>query len=252
MTMKRLAAFVVVGWLGSAVGVSAQWVVNDPALTAKSVIQRMYAAHMQQVMDHTYEIIRRMARRFFGFFESADRYVPRHVPLWRTWRQDDPTPEALAFMDALNAGVGTQVHAVAPWRPDIDPEGALTPAVRRALALLDVADSALVVGVDQTGRIREARKSEREAVANLERAVTMGTGSTTARLEVINAGVMIGARQRQSRLELAASIVEQLAVEAVQARQAAVDTMRMRQTGLEPPVNVLRGSGADLARWRQP
>jgi hypothetical protein len=197
-------------------------------------------------------LVRRWARRLTVFVPTR-RYLPADPPRWRTWRQDHPSEEALRFMDVLNAGVGVGgASAVAPVRPTPDPGRRLPESVQQSLALLDLADSVLLAGADQTGRIRGSRRSEFEALASLGHVVADVTGSTTARVAVLSAGALIGRRQDQSTVGLTTSMVEQLIVEALHARQADAQVLQMRQGALEPTVNLLRGSGSALSQWRQP
>jgi hypothetical protein len=231
----------------------AQWLVHDPAHFTKALAISATAQQILDTIDDTLLLMKRWARRLAVLGAVPDRYVPQDVPRWRTWRQDHPTPEALGFMEALNAGVrpGGAV-AVSPVRPQPDSQLPLPESVKTGLALLDVADSVLVAGADQTGRIRGGRRSEVEALLALGHVVADVTGSTTARVAVLSAGAMIGRRQDQSKLGLTTSIVEQLIVEAMNKRQVELAAMHMRQTGLEPGLNILDGSAGALRSWRQP
>ena len=241
-----MVAFVLVGRVASA-----QWVVNDPALTGKSVVIAATQEVIRTIEEDKQAVLRRLGRSL-SIFVSLGRYVVANIPQWRTWRQYDPIPEALAFMDALNGGVGPGVEVVAPARPALDPEMDLPTAVRAGLAVLDMADSVLVAGVDQTGRIRGARKSEREAFAALDLAVGSLGGSATARADVLSAAALMSAQQKQTRLALMAPMVEQLVVDAIRARQADTATLRMRQAALTVGPSVVEGAAADLRAWRQP
>lgn len=227
-------------------------VVNDPATTGKNIFTAIFQEMIRKVEVEKEAAIRRMARSL-SIFVSLRRYVAENIPQWRTWRQYDPIPESLAWMEALNTGVGSvAVATVAPPRPPIDPELDLPDSLRQSLALLDLADSSLVAAVDQTGRIRGARRGERASFAALDDAVGILGGSASARADVLAAAALINAQQKQTRLELLAPIVEQLVVEALKARQVDTSTFRMRETARKAGRSLVEGAAADLHGWKQP
>ncbi len=96
------------------------------------------------------------------------------------------------------------------------------------------------------------------AIGDLERDVINPSNehSTTAVLDKISGAALIGARQRQARLQLLAGLLEQLVVDSKRMRDAEVsainmqlNTWRDQQAANEAFV---AGSGDALRTWRQP
>src|SRR5258708_2867926 len=124
-----------------------------------------------------------MARRLSVFTDLAKYAVPDPTR-WRSYRYQDLNLYANPYVEALNVGDpdGAAYEAIARARADVGPvfaalgenapaaEGSLT----AALATLDLADSTLITGTDQNGRLRAAGKREMRAVDALERAVADG------------------------------------------------------------------------------
>ena len=80
--------------------------------------------------------------------------------------------------------------------------------------------------------------------------------SATAVLDKISGAVLIGARQRQARIQLLAGVVEQLLVDSKRARDTEAAAMNMQLVAWRDRAAVdaafVAGSGDALRTWRQP
>ena len=78
----------------------------------------------------------------------------------------------------------------------------------------------------------------------------------TAVLDTISGAALIGARQKQARLQLLTAIAEQLVVENKRARDAETAGMNMLvgrlRGGRNANASLVAGAAADLRGWRQP
>ncbi len=211
--------------------------------------------------------IRQMARRLSAV-TSLVKYVAPDAPLWRTRQIDDALAASDAFMDALNAGDATGAHfaGAARRRATVGPafaafaagNDAAVNALRSALATIDIADSAIIAGMDQAGRIRGNRRSERAAIDALEQDVSdpdLEQG-TVAVLDKVSAASVIRARQQETRMQLMAAVTEQLLVDAKRERDTETALMNMQlgrlQRGRAVAGSLLAGSAENLRAWRQP
>ena len=131
-------------------------------------------------------------------------------------------------------------------------------ALRAALATLDIADSVIMAGIDQTGRIRGNRRSEVNTIAALESDVIDGNQeqSTSAVLDKISAASLIRARQQETRMELLTALTEQLLVDSKRDRDTEAAAMNMQLgrliRGRAVTASLLTGSADDFRSWRQP
>jgi len=131
-------------------------------------------------------------------------------------------------------------------------------ALRAALATLDIADSVIMAGIDQTGRIRGNRRSEVNTIAALESDVIDGNQeqSTSAVLDTISAASLIRARQQETRMELLTALTEQLLVDSKRDRDTEAAAMNMQLSrlnrGRAVAASLLAGSAGDFRSWRQP
>ncbi len=109
-------------------------------------------------------------------------------------------------------------------------DGAADNALRSALATIDIAASAIIVGTEQTGRIRANRHYEGDVVQALEDDVTdpSDAHSTTAVLDKVSAASLIRARQQETRVELLSALTEQLLVESKRERDTEAAAMNMQ------------------------
>jgi hypothetical protein len=139
----------------------------------------------------------------------------------------------------------------------------LDPVARRLvearLATVNLADAAAIAGTHGTGQLRFfGRKNELPAIDALERDVIDPSSeqSTTAVLDKISGATVIGARQRQARIQLLTGIVEQLLVDSKRARDtdtAAIDMQLVTWRDRRAADEAFRaGAGDALRTWRQP
>lgn len=247
----RLLALVLVLVLG-VVPAAHAFAVTDVARLVQQVALRITQEMSYQRMASHYRIMRRWGRRL-SIFENLSKYVPAHVPLWRTWRQYDPMREALDIMNTLNFGLGVR-GAAAILGPRVVPDVEIPrpPEVEAGLAQLELAESVILGGFDQTGRIRGAEDIEEAVLARLEQDVRSASGGTTARADVLTAAAAIRAAQGQTRVQLLLSIGEQLTVDALREREMEAAVQRMRVAALQKPAPTSRNDAQALRTWRMP
>ena len=166
--------------------------VFDPLNTLEHSFLNGWRESIGAVLTQQLDRVRQMAKRLSAVTSLA-KYVAPDAPLWRTRRIDDALAASDAFMDALNGGdqTGRGYAAVARSRVPVGSAFAefgeenvvAENALRAALATLDIADSVIMAGTDQTGRIRGNRRSEVNTIAALESDVIDGNQeqSTTRR-----------------------------------------------------------------------
>jgi hypothetical protein len=262
---RRATAIVVLVIVFS--GLSSAWafVVTDPATTARNAVTAVLKSQLLDTLTEQGRRLRRMASRL-SVLTSLEKYAVPDVPRWRVYRYQDVHLYANAYSEALNYGdpEGLGFASVARARAPIGAElSALPPAAAAAiaaqLATLDLADSTIIAGTDQNGRLRPQGKREMRAIDALERDVVdpSQAQSATAVLDKISAAVLIEARQKQSRLQFLTALVEQLIVDNKRARdtEAALMNMqlgRLRSIEDEGGGGLLAGAGDALRTWRQP
>ena len=127
-----------------------------------------------------------------------------------------------------------------------------------ALATLDLADSTLMTGTDQNGRLRSGGKREMRAVDALERDAIdpSPTQSATAVLDKVAAAMLLENRNRQARVQFISAIVEQLLVANKRERDADAAAMNMQlvtwRDARAANEAFVAGTGDALRTWRQP
>jgi hypothetical protein len=262
--MRRTVLAVVLVALG-ATATSAQIVVFDPAVTLRNSITAVVKAYLVNVQREQHRKLRRMARRL-SMHTNLDKYAVPDPPRWRTRRPEDDvlfTHEynlALIFGDASGSaylGISEPVMAAQ------DALNGVSPTARRAfaarLATVNVADAAAIAATNDTGLLRlNGRKFELQAINALEAHVIDPSNeqSATAVLDKISGATLIGARQRQARMQLLAGIVEQLLVDGKRARDTDAAAMDMQiVTWRDARIAnhaFAAGTGDTLRRWRQP
>jgi hypothetical protein len=265
MTARSLS-FIVLAVTLVAAPLRAQVVVYDPAVVTRNSITAVIKEYLADLQTQQHSQLRRMAHRL-SMFTDLGKFRVAGAPLWRI--HDFENPELFRFARdyhaALNYGDegGSGVRGVMQTLTD---EPALllrlTPTARRALtapmATLDVASATLMSGTHDTGRVRYNGRAELRAIQALETDVTNGSldQSMTAILDKISGGVLVGARQRQNRVQVLAAVVEQLAVEGKRARDTEAATLNMQLTSWRDreAVNTafVAGTGDALRIWRQP
>lgn len=268
MTRHRTIALIAIALFAVGVGFArAQIVVTDPATTFKTAAIAVLKDQVLNVLSDQGRRLRRMARRL-SVSTNLDKYSVPEPPRWRVYRYQDTNLYANPYNEALNGGdrEGTSYTEIARERLSPGSELAalaeLAPAAAAAiaaqLATLDLADSTIIAGTDQNGRLRPSGKREMRAIDALERDVVdpSQTQSATAVLDKISGAVLIETRQKQARLQFLTALVEQLVVDNKRARdtEAAVMNMQFRRLLNVPGEGgrLLSGAGNDLRTWRQP
>ena len=265
--MKAPRLSLIVGALVLSVApVRGQVVVYDPAVVTRNSITALIKEYLAELQTQQHSQLRRMAHRLSNFTDLG-KYSVAGAPLWRIHDFEDPNLFRFArdFHAALNYGDegGGAVRAVTQAVLS-DPAvlARLSPAARRALtgpmATLDVAGATLTSGTHDTGRVRYNGRAELRAIQALETDVTNGSleQSMTAVLDKISGGVLVGARQRQNRVQVLAAVVEQLAVDGKRARDTEAATLNMQLTAWRERETInaafVAGAGDALRAWRQP
>ncbi len=241
--------------------------VTDWLTTLEHEFLRGWEESIFAVLSDEASQIQRMARRLSAL-TNLTKFVAADTPLWRVGGIANALTSTDGYMSALANGDAAGVAYAAAARQrgaagDVldglgEDQGEADRAIRSALATLDLADSAIIAGTDQTGRIRGNRRSEMAAIAALEDDVTDPSSeqSTTAVLDKISAAGLIRGRQQQARLQLLIALNEQLLVDAKRARDADTAAMNMLlQRLLDGGVlarSLVAGSANDFRSWRQP
>jgi len=241
-------------------------VIHDPAVTLRNAITAAIEDLTFTVQRDQRRQVRRMARRLSLFTDLA-KYAMESTPKWRI---HDFETEAVLFAHdyhaALNWGDGTgraYEGVVEPLEP-FDEEGVpisarAWPTFRARLATLHAADAVAIASTNDAGLLRSnGRRAELAAVEALQRHVIDPSQeqSTTAVLDKLSGATLIGARQRQARLQLMADVVEQLLIDTKRARDTEATSINMQLTTWRDgdPVNhaFASGTGDALRIWRQP
>ncbi len=262
---QRLGAAILVTALlvASSGTVSAQLVVYDAATTARNTVTATLNQYLFETERLQHLKILDMARRLSAL-TNLRKYALEEVPRWRTHGGDyfyaQPYNDALIFGDlAGNAFVELSQRLLAePALLD-----RLGPAARRLvearLATVNVADAAAIAATHGTGQLRLlGRKNELPAIDALEADVVDPSSeqSTAAVLDKISGAALIGARQRQARIQLLVGMVEQLLVDSKRARDTDTAALAMQMTTWRDSRAAgdafVSGSGDALRTWRQP
>ncbi len=242
----------------------AQWVVHDPANTARDAISALYQRYLVNTQRDQQLALARMAARLSAL-TNLTKYQLRQVPQWAAHDAEAANQLALtrAYVTALNRGQAagsawagaTDPIAAAALRPD------LTPAARRAvlarLATLDLADTTAIAATNGTGRLRDNGLQELAAIEALEADVInpSQTQSTAAVLDKLSGATLIGARQRPARAQLLTGLLEQLLVDSKRSRdsETAMLNMQIVQWRDASAANqaFVAGTGDALRSWRQ-
>jgi len=242
---------------------SAQFVVYDAATTARNTVTATLKEYLYQAQLQQHTKIREMARRLSAL-TNLRKYALTDVPRWRTHGGDFAF--AQSYNDALIFGDPTGAAFVQLSQPLLAASGLISrldPVARRLvearLATVNLADAAAIAGTHGTGQLRFfGRKNELPAIDALERDVIDPSSeqSTTAVLDKISGATVIGARQRQARIQLLTGIVEQLLVDSKRARDtdtAAIDMQLVTWRDRRAADEAFRaGAGDALRTWRQP
>ena len=241
----------------------AQWVVYDAATTARNTVTATLKEYLHLTQLQQRQKIREMARRLSAL-TSLRKYSLEDVPRWRTHGGDyfyvQPYNDALIFGDPSGAAFVDLSHALLG---DSRLLSRLDAAARRRiearLATVNLTDAAAIAGTHGTGQLRWlGRKHELQAIDALEGDVIDSSSdqSTTAVLDKISGAALIGARQRQARIQLLVGVVEQLLVDTKRARDTDMAGLAMQMVtwrdGRAANEAFVAGSGDALRTWRQP
>ena len=245
----------------------AQIVVTDPSTTARNATVAVLKNQILHAVSIQRDRLRDMAQRLSVDIDLR-RYAAPKAPLWEMHQGNvDSLAYGSAYRAALESGdaIGDAYLEVVRTRQTArDALAELSPLARgvvsRALATLDAADSANVVGTHQVGLLRARGTSEQRTIDVLESDVidSSDAQSATAVLDKISAGVLLEAHQKQARLQYLTSIVEQLVIDNKRARdtEAAVLNMQLHRLRLAPldedSEPLLAGVADELRTWRQP
>lgn len=263
---SRAGVAIVAGVLlltGSGGTVSAQLVVYDGATTARNTVTAALNQYLFETERLQHMKLRDMARRLSAL-TSLRKFVMEDVPRWRTHGGDyfyaQPYNDALIFGDP-SGGAFTELSQRLLADPGL--LNRLGPSARRAveasLATVNAADAAAIAATQATGQLRLfGRKNELPAIDALEGDVVDSSSeqSTAAVLDKISGATLIGARQRQARIQLLVGMVEQLLVDSKRARDTDTAALTMQMTswrdGKAAGEAFVAGSGDALRTWRQP
>ena len=267
--MRRwIIAGVVLAMLGIGLRVAdAQVVVTDPATTIKNAFTAIFKSQIVETLTQQARQIRRMARRLSVFTDLVKYAVPDPTR-WRSYRYQDQNLYANLYVEALNFGDpdGLAYESVARTRAPAsvavdalrEDDSAAEASLIAALATLDLADSTLMTGTDQNGRLRAGGKLQMRALDALERDVVdpSSAQSATAVADKISVAVLLDTRTRQARMQFLSAIVEQLLVDNKRARDAEAASMNMQldrlRDGRVAGLALVAGAGDDLRSWKQP
>lgn len=243
-----------------------QVVVTDPATTLRNAATAALKRLLVDTEDAQHRRLRRMAMRLSRHSDLRTYAVP-DAPRWRIHDfESDTFLYGRDYHAALNYGDarGDAYQRVARARDATAATvlAGLPAAARedlhRLLATLDLADSIIISGTHQTGQLRYNGRRELRAIDALERHVTDPSEeqSATAVTDKISGATLIGARQRQARIQLLAAVLEQVLVDNKRARDAEVARINMQLGQLRRTAaaesTLLAGAGDQLRAWRQP
>jgi hypothetical protein len=243
--------------------VSAQLVVNDPAVTARNAITATVKEYLLNVQREQHSKLRRMATRL-SMHTNLDKYGLPDPPRWRTHGGDylfaGPYNDALIFGDAAGAAYVELTHRLLSASQGLSRMPADTRrSLLARLATIELTDAAAIAATHDSGQLRlNGRRRELQAIDALEAHVIDPSNeqSATAVLDKISGALLIAARQRQARAQLLAGVVEQLLVEGKRARDTEAAAMNMRlvtwRDGRASNEAFVAGTADALSTWRQP
>ena len=263
--MSRLTLVLVLVFL-TAQSAAAQWTIYDPSNVARNTVTAILKEYLVNTQQAQRLQIERMTRRLSRLTDLRKYSLP-DPPLWRIhdFVDEGVSPLARDYRAALNYGdrLGRAILAVShEVHQANDLLGRLSPAAARAvsarLATIDAANAALIASTHGTGLTRFNGRRELAAIGALEGHVIDPSDeqSATAVLEKINGAGLIATRQRQARIQLLASMVEELLIATKRVRDTDAVAMNMQLTtwrdGHAANEAFVAGSGDALRTWRQP
>jgi hypothetical protein len=243
--------------------VSAQFAVFDAATTARNQTTAALKELLYRLQVQQHDKLLDMARRLSAL-TNLRKYRLDDVPRWRT-HGSAGFLFASGYLDALTSGdpAGAAYNRLVAAIEQSPRLAGLPLSARRLLmsrlANVDLADAAATAGIHASGQSRlDGRRNEIEAIDALERDVIDPSleQSTTAVLDKISGAAVIGARQRQERIQLLTNVLEQLLAEGKLTRDAEASALNMQLTrwrdGRAADEAFVAGSGDALSTWRQP
>lgn len=215
----------------------------DPLAIAKQVIMSELQDVINTVTQHQAEKLYKMSWRLSEWTSLAKYLIDRDdMPEWRihNYFTEDvlyakPFNYALTYGDATGEGYE---QVVLPRRAPgglFDGLSATAGAfLRSEQALVELADSAIIRGTHETGRLRFNGREESEAIIAMQEDVTKvdNTEALTAVLDKMSGEALVEARNKQARGQLQAAILEQLLVEQAWDRNAEAELWDMVRTQL--------------------
>jgi hypothetical protein len=241
----------------------AQIVVHDAAVTARNAATAIAQEFLLQVQDEQHRKLRRMAQRL-SLHTDLRKYVLQEPPRWRT-HDFESFLYANPYHAALNYGDATGAAYQAVTLPVVASAtllGRLAPTARpwftSRLATVDLTDALTISSTHASGLLRYTARRELQAIDALERHVIDPSNeqSATAVLDKISGASLIGARQRQARLQFLTGVLEQLLVDSKRARDTEAAMLGMQLTtwreGRAANEAFMSGTGQALRTWRQP
>ena len=241
----------------------AQFVVHDAAVTSRNSVTAIVKEYLLNTQREQHERLRRMAARL-SVHTNLAKYAVDETPRWHTHGGD--FLYSGAFNEALVVGDPSGAAYLAVSHPLVtgwDPLARLTPDASRALAArlatLNLADAVAIAATNDTGQLRlNGRRNELAAIDRLETHVVDPSNeqSATAVLDKIGGAVLIGARQRQARLQLLTGLVEQLLIDSKRNRDSEAASINMQLVTWRDAHHANHafgaGTGDALRMWRQP
>jgi hypothetical protein len=261
--MMRRYLLILGGCLALTTESAAQFAVHDPAVTARNSAAAAVKELMLSTEREQHAQLRRMAQRL-SRFTNLGKYAASDPPRWLTHRRDVVVAreylDALMHGDLSGAAYLAVSHPVSEIGTSLD---RLNDAARRAIltrvATVEGTDASVMRATHDMGQLRfTGRNREHSAIDVLERDVVNGSNeqSTTAVLDKVSGALLLGARQRQARMQLLAGVVEQLLIDTKRARDADAAAMNMQlvtwRDGRAANKAFVTGTGEALQTWRQP
>lgn len=245
MTAKKfLPALVVAGLLGGTAISQAQIICTIPCpvfdflAEAQHVIVAVTTETTNVVKELQAEALYKMGLRL-SYWTTLKKYVIDRdfMPEWKihNYFTDDvlfakPFNFALSYGD--KAGDGYDAVTIPRASPtaalaDLPPDAAAS--LRSNLALLDLADSAIIRATDTTGKLRFNGRDEADSLIAMQDDVTDDDKeqSLAAVLDKVSGAALVQAHNRQTQNEFKAAILEQLLVEQAWDRNTDAATMNM-------------------------
>jgi Domain of unknown function (DUF4141) len=238
----------------------AQWVVIDPANLAQAILIADRTLSEYETLLDQYQVVLRMARAL----GSLDSYRIPSVAITShdvsRWEYGRP------WLQGLNSGDATGAAYREAARRLERPGNALTSlpattrqAIERAYATIEITDSVAQMAGHQVALMRGYAGRLQDAIAALERDVTStapGYHDTTAILDKVAAGELLGRRQDMATNQMLSHVLEQLLARGKRQRDSEAAAMNMRLGGMRDgrvaSSSVVRGAAHDLRVWRQP